>query len=223
MADSSHFTATAGPHQGRPVVYAGAPLHEARAAMIMLHGRGGMAADILTVAEQLGQPGFSFVAPEAAGNVWYPLTYSAPLAANEPYLSSALLAVEEVVQRIDQAGVPPERLILLGFSQGACIALELAARHPRRYGGVAALSGALIGPLDTPRDYRGSLAGTPIFLGCGDQDEHFSTETIDHAAEVMRRLAGDVTERIYPNMGHVIHQDELEFVRGMMSALLVLD
>jgi phospholipase/carboxylesterase len=223
MADSSHFNVPAGPHQGQPVVYAGVPLQHARAAIVMLHGRGGTAADILTVAEHLGQPDFAFVAPEAADNVWYPLKYGAPLAANEPWLSSALLAVEALVDRIEEAGVPPERLIFLGFSQGACIALEFAARRPRRYGGVAGLSGALMGPPGTPRDHHGSLAGTPIFLGCGDRDEHFSTETVDHASEVMRRLGGDVTERIYPNMGHIIHQDELEFVREMMAALLIPD
>jgi len=223
MADSSQVAVPAGPHQGQPVIYAGAPLHEARAAMIMLHGRGSTAADILTVAEHLGQPGFAFVAPEAADDAWYPLKYWAPLAANEPWLSSALLAVEELVYRINEAGVPPERLMFLGFSQGACISLEFVVRRPRRYGGAVALSGALVGPPDTPRGYRGSLAGTPVLLGCGDRDEHFSIEAVDHASEVMRRLGGDVTKRIYPNMGHVIHQDELEFVREMMAALLVPD
>lgn len=214
----------AGPHQGQPVAAAGEPLDRARAAMILVHGRGASAADILTLADELTRGGdaakFAFLAPPAAGNTWYPHSFLASLASNEPGLSSALAAIADALARAGAAGIPPERTILLGFSQGACLALEFAARHARRYGGVAGLSGGLIGPDGTPRDYPGSLAGTPVFLGCSDVDFHIPKERVEHSAEVLRRLGGDVTMRLYPNMGHTVNADELAAVRAMMAALV---
>ena len=207
------------PHHGQPVRMAGEPLESAQAAMLMAHGRGARAEDILTLADELNQPGFAYVAPQAAGNTWYPNRFLVPLEQNEPWLSSALAFVGETLLQIIKAGIPPERIILLGFSQGACLALEFAARHTRRYGGVVGLSGALIGPDDTPRDYPGSLEGTPIFLGCSDVDFHIPKERVDQSAEALRRLDGEVTERLYPNLDHTVNQDELDFVRGMMKAL----
>lgn len=211
--------AAADPHQGQPILAMGEPLDRARAAMVMVHGRGATAHDILTLVPHLPQTGFAFLAPQAAGNVWYPNRFLAPIASNEPWLSSALAVIAGVLRQLGQAGIPPERTMLLGFSQGACLALEFAARHARRYGGVIGLSGGLIGPDDAPRDYAGSLAGTPIFLGCSDADIHIPKERVHHTAEVLRRLGGDVTERLYPNMDHTVNQDELDFVRGMMAAL----
>ena len=208
------------PHHGRQVLTAGAVLSQARAAMVLLHGRGGSAADILSLVEYLDQPGFAYVAPEASGNTWYPHSFLAPLASNEPYLSSALAVVDGVLGDLGAAELPPERTILLGFSQGACLALEYAARHARRYGGVVGLSGGLIGPDGTPRDYPGSLAGTPVFLGCSDIDPHIPKARVDLTAEVLRRLGGDVTERIYPGMGHTINEDEIAVVREIMAGLL---
>jgi predicted esterase len=199
---------------------AGELLESARAAMLMLHGRGARAEDILTLASELGQPGFAYLAPQAAGNTWYPNRFLVPTQQNEPWLSSALTLVAETLARIDQAGIPSERVILLGFSQGACLALEFAARNARRYGGVVGLSGALIGPDDAPREYPGSLAGTPVFLGCSDVDFHVPKERVDQTAEVLRTLGGVVTERLYPNLEHTVNQDEIEFVRGMMQRLL---
>jgi predicted esterase len=157
-----------GPHQGQPILVAGEqlegdPLEQTHVAMILLHGRGATAASMLELAAQWNQPDFTYLAPQAVGNSWYPHGFLAPLASNEPFLSSALTQVEEVLERIAQAGIPPEHTMLFGFSQGACLALEFAARHARRYGGVVGLSGGLIGPDDTPRDYAGSLAGTPSF------------------------------------------------------------
>ena len=212
--------ASAGPHQGQPVLTAGAPLDRARAALILVHGRGGTAADILSLADVLAQPGFAFLAPQAAGNTWYPHSFLAPIASNEPGISSGLAAIAAVLARIEAAGILPERALLLGFSQGACLTLEFVARHARRYGGVAGLSGGLIGPDDTPRDYPGSLAGTPVFLGCSDVDPHIPLARVDLTAAVLRRLGGDVTERIYPGMGHTINRDEIGFVQGMMSSVL---
>jgi predicted esterase len=174
----------------------------------------------LTVADELAQPGFTYLAPQAAGNTWYPNSFLAPISSNEPSLSSGLAVIGEVLARISQAGIPSERTMLLGFSQGACLTLEFLARHARQYGGVAGLSGGLIGPDGTPRDYAGLLAGTPIFLGCSDVDPHIPKKRVQHTAEVLRRLGGDVTARLYPNMGHEINQDEMDFVRGMMTRLV---
>jgi predicted esterase len=212
-----------GPHQGRPAATAGESLDRARAAMILLHGRGATAADILALAVELARDGsgagFAFLAPQAAGNTWYANSFLAPLASNEPGLSSALAVVASLLDRLAGAGLPPERTLLLGFSQGACLALEFAARQARRYGGVAGLSGGLIGPEGTPRDYAGSLAGTPVFLGCSDADPHIPKGRVEHSAEVLRRLGGDVTMRLYPGLGHTVNADELAAVRRMMAPL----
>jgi predicted esterase len=160
------------------------------------------------------------VAPQAAGNTWYPNSFLAPIPSNEPYLTSALARVGEVLAQIGAAGLPPEQTVLLGFSQGACLTLEFIARHARRYGAVAGLSGGLIGPDGIPRDYRGSLAGTPIFLGCSDIDPHIPKERVLHTAEVLRGLGAAVTARLYPGMGHAVNQDEIEFVRSMLAQVL---
>ena len=208
------------PHRGQPVRVAGQPLQRARAAMLMLHGRGARAEDILSLADQFAQPEFAYLAPQAAQNTWYPNRFLAPIAENEPWLSSALEFVEDALKQITASGIPHERTILLGFSQGACLTLEFAARHARRYAAVVGLSGALIGPDDTPRDYQGSLAGTPFFLGCSDVDFHVPKERVDQTAEVLRKLGGDVTEQLYPNMDHTVNQDEIDFVRGMMKIVV---
>jgi phospholipase/carboxylesterase len=218
MATERH--SVQGPHQGQPVRAAGEPLHQAKAAMLMVHGRGARAEDILSLADQFAQPGFAYLAPQAADNTWYPNRFTAPISSNEPWLSSALAFVGDVFNQIREAGILPERIMLLGFSQGACLTLEYAARNARPYGGLVGLSGALIGPDDTPRDYKGSLEGTPVFLGCSDVDFHVPKERVGQTAEVFRRLDGEVTERLYPNMEHTINQDEIDFVRGLMRTLV---
>jgi len=209
-----------GPHQGQPVRLAGEPLDSAPAAMLMIHGRGARAEDILSLAHQFDQPGFAYVAPQAAENTWYPNRFLVPLAENEPWLSSALVLVGDVLAQIISAGIPSERIMLLGFSQGACLTLEFGARNAQRYGGLVGLSGALIGPDGTPRNYTGSFVGTPVFLGCSDVDFHVPEERVDETAEVLRKLGGEVTERLYPNMDHSVNQDEIDFVRGMMQKLV---
>jgi phospholipase/carboxylesterase len=208
------------PHQGQPVRMAGEPISRARAAMVMVHGRGAHAEDILTLTDQLVRPGFVFIAPQAAGNTWYPNRFLAPISSNEPWLSSALAFLSRVLTQITSYGIPFERTMLLGFSQGACLALEYAARNPRRFGGLVGFSGALIGPDDTPRNDTGSLAGTPVFLGCSDVDIHVPKERVKHAADLFRRLGGDLTERLYPNMEHTINQDEIDIVRAMMAEII---
>jgi phospholipase/carboxylesterase len=201
-----------------PVLEAGEKLAKARAAMILLHGRGATAEDIMTVGAELSQPGFAYLAPQAAGNAWYPNPFTAPLEANEPYLSSALEVVETLLARVEET-VPAQRVVLLGFSQGACLTLEFAARHARRYGGVIGLSGGLIGPDRTPRDYPGDFEGTPAFLGCSDVDPHIRKDRVQEAAEVLKRMGAQVTMRLYPGLGHTVNQDEIDAVRKIVEAV----
>src|ERR1700674_1856493 len=196
-----------GPHQGQLLLRAGEPLPTARAAMILVHGRGASAADIMTIGAELMHPGFAYLAPEAAGNAWYPHPFTAPLESNEPYLSSALEVIEKLLARVEET-IPAERVILLGFSQGACLTLEFAARNARRYGGVVGLSGGLIGPDGTPRDYPGAFEGTPAFLGCSDVAPHIRKDRVLEAAEIYKRMGAHVTARLYPGMGHTVNQDE---------------
>lgn len=207
-------------HQGQPIFLAGADLGEARAAMVMLHGRGATAQSILWLAEELQQPDFVYIAPQAAGSTWYPHSFLQPIPMNEPYLSSALEAVDDVIQKLVDAGYSHDRIMVLGFSQGACLGVEYVARHARRYGGVAGLSGGLIGPEGTPRNYQGSLDGTPVFLGCAEVDAHIPKARVVHTGEVLRMMDARMTVRLYPNMGHIISDDEIQFVREMMTDLL---
>ena len=208
----------AGPHDGQPVLLAGEPLDRALAAMILVHGRGASAHDIMTIAAELAEPGFAFLAPEAAGGAWYPNRFMEPLESNEPWLTSALETVGRVLALVEEQ-IPAPRVILLGFSQGACLTLEFAARNARRYGGLVGLSGGLIGPDDTPRDYAGSLDGTPVFLGCSDVDPHIPAGRVREAAGVLEPLGGKVTVKLYPGMGHEVNKDELDHVRQLMAAL----
>ncbi|NUO84146.1 dienelactone hydrolase family protein [candidate division KSB1 bacterium] len=209
------------PHQGQPVLHAGARLEQARGAMIMLHGRGATAESILALAEEFQQKDFAYLAPQAAGGTWYPNRFLAPTASNEPWLSSALAVVDNVVAQVLAAGIPTERIMLLGFSQGACLALEYAARNAQRYGGVVGLSGGLIGAEGEPRQDRGTFNGTPIFLGCSEVDFHIPRERVEHAAKILQTLSGEVTTRWYRNMDHTVNHDEIKFVRSMMAAVAV--
>lgn len=189
----------------------------ARAAMILVHGRGASAADIMTLGAELMHSGVAYLAPQAAGNAWYPNPFTAPMKSNEPFLSSALEVVGSLLASIEMS-VPADRVILLGFSQGACLTLEFAARNARRYGGVAALSGGLIGPEGTPRDYPGSFDGTPTFLGCSDVDPHIGKDRVLEAAQVLQRMGAKVTAKLYPGMGHTVNGDELQAVREIVVA-----
>lgn len=209
-----------GPHQNQPVRIAGMDPGAARGAMVMLHGRGATAESILSLVPALGLNDFAYLAPQAGGNSWWPQSFLAPIPQNEPGITSAMQAVEDVISRVEAAGVPADRTILLGFSQGACLAAEFAARRARRYGGVASLSGGLIGPDGTRRDYSGSLDGTPVFLGCSDVDSHIPAERVRESAVVLQRLGGDVRMRLYPGMSHTIIEDELGAVRAMMNLVV---
>jgi predicted esterase len=206
-----------GPHQNQPVRTTGAPLQQARGAMVMLHGRGATAESILTLSASLNAPDFSYLAPQAGNNSWWPYSFLADIPKNEPGISSAMQAVEDVLERVAAGGVPLKRTVLLGFSQGACLAAEFAARHAQRFGGVVSLSGGLIGPDGTPRNYTGALRGTPVFLGCSDIDAHIPAERVRLTAKVLEQLGGSVDMRIYPGMGHTINDDEVDAVRSIME------
>lgn len=201
------------------VVRAGAPLEAARAAAVLIHGRGATAEGMLALGGAFGAKDVALIAPQAPARSWYPQSFLAPLAENEPHLSQALGIVGETVDALAGQGLGPERVILIGFSQGACLALEYAARTARRYGGVAGLSGGLIGPPGTPRAYPGSLGGTPVFLGCSDVDAHIPEARVHESADVLTALGGTVTMRIYPGMAHTIVDDEIRHVRSLIEAL----
>ena len=207
------------PHKGQAVLRGGALLAAARTALILIHGRGASAEDIYPLGEEVaaGIPGVALVAPQASGNAWYPQRFLAPLAQNEPYLGSALGVVAGLVDEIARAGVAAERIVLVGFSQGACLSLEFAARNPRRYGGVAGLSGALIGPPGSPRAPVGSLDGTPVYLGCSDRDAHIPLASVEESAGILAKLGARVTKSIFPGMGHTVNAEELAAVRGIVS------
>lgn len=212
--------ASSDPHRNAPVHTAGAPLEEAPAAMILIHGRGASAASILGLARDLAVPEVAYLAPQAAGHTWYPYSFMAPMEQNEPGLSSALNRLGTLIDRVEAAGPPRSQIALLGFSQGACLVTAFAARHPQRYGGVFGLSGGLIGPEGTAFDYDGAMDKTPVFLGCSDRDPHIPLARVRETAAVFERLGADVTERIYEGMGHTVNRDEIAFVRDRLTALV---
>jgi len=204
-------------HDEQPVLTHGAPLETAHAAIIMLHGRGATAESMLSLAPLIDTEGVTFLAPQAANNTWYPHPFTASLESNEPWLSSALARVGQMLSIVADAGIPMASTYLLGFSQGACLVLEYAARHAQYCGGVIGLSGGLIGPDGSPRNYPGNMDGAPVFLGCSDLDVHVSKGRVIESASVFRRLGADVTLRLYPNMGHTVNDDEIAFVRQLLT------
>lgn len=197
----------------------GAALEDAKAAMILVHGRGATAASILTLTEEVKGPSFAYLAPQAPGLTWYPFSFLAPIKQNQPELDHALATLGAALAAVEGAGIPAEHTILLGFSQGACLASEYAARNARRYGGIIALSGGLIGPRGTPREYPGSLAGTPVFLGCSDVDPHIPVWRVEETAAVLEEMGAEVTKRLYPGMAHTVNEDEISFLQQMMDRL----
>jgi predicted esterase len=209
------------PHQGTPLQSLGSELSQAKSAMILLHGRGASAEDILGLAQAFTLPADMIVlAPQARGSTWYPQRLIAPLEMNEPYLSSALKRVSEVVALLQQSSIPAEKIIIGGFSQGASLSIEFVLRNSRRWGGLLAFSGGHIWPLDIPRQpAAGSLAGTPVFLGCSDVDPHIPLARVEETESLLTTMGAQVTKRIYPGMGHSINQDEIDTAQALISAL----
>ncbi|MCC6453805.1 MAG: dienelactone hydrolase family protein [Caldilineaceae bacterium] len=205
------------PHLDAPIYYAGKPLGQSPNAMIMLHGRGSSADNILSLAAEFQRPGWTYIAPQATNNTWYPYPFLAPIPQNEPYLSSALQLIQSLLLRLADVDILPSQTVLLGFSQGACLATEFAARHAQAYGGVIGLSGGLIGPPGTPRDYPGEFMDTPVFLGCSDRDAHIPLERVHESAAVFETMGASVLTRIYPGMAHTINADELTHVTAILD------
>jgi predicted esterase len=201
-------------HGGQPTLAEG---RSGTAALVLVHGRGASAESMLALGRELRIEGLALIAPQAAGNTWYPYSFLAPIKQNQPGLDSALRRIESIVEDLVASGIPSRRIALLGFSQGACLTLEFVARHPRRYGAVMGLTGGLIGPPDAPRDDPGSLGGTPVFLGAGDPDPHVPFARVRETAEVLTRMGATVELRRYPGMPHSIGEDELDVCRRMLK------
>jgi len=209
--------ATTDPHADQPVLEMGPRPSAARLAAILLHGRGASAEDMLALASELRTADVAYLAPQAAGNSWYPHSFLTAIDLNEPWLTSALGRVTALIGSLEVQGITSERIAIMGFSQGGCLTLEFAARHARRYGAVIGLSGGLIGPPGTRRDYAGSLDGTPVFLGCSDIDAHIPVERVHESTTALRRLGAIVDERIYRGMGHTVNVDEIKAVRELLG------
>lgn len=184
--------------------------------MIMVHGRGASAEDMLGLAAEFGTTDVACLAPQAAGRTWYPCSFLSPLQDNEPGITSGLRVIAGLVDGLVAQQIPHERIALLGFSQGACLSLEFAARHPQQYAAVVGLSGGLIGPPGTPRDYPGSFGRAPVFLGCSDIDAHIPLARVQETADVFRRMEALVDERIYQHMGHTVNEDEIQAVKALL-------
>jgi predicted esterase len=206
------------PHAGEPILHRGPDATKARRVVILVHGRGDSAEGILTLADAFAIDDVAWVAPQAAGNTWYPYSFLAPMDRNEPGLSSGLDAIGTLVSTLGSQGVTHERVVLMGFSQGACLSLEFAARNARRYAAVVGLSGGVIGPPGTPRDYQGAFDGTPVFLGCSDIDPHIPVDRVHETADVFRRMGAQVDERIYPRMGHTVNDDEIRAASELLGS-----
>jgi phospholipase/carboxylesterase len=215
------MSADADPHAGQPVEHRGAALEDAERAVVLLHGRGARALGMLQFAEDLPNGDTAFLAPQASRATWYPKSFLEPTAENEPHFSSALALVGDVLDDVTDH-VPRERVLLLGFSQGACLASEFVARNPDRYGGLVVFSGGLHGPEGTTWEYGDegeSLDGTPVFLGCSDRDPHIPAERVHDTRDVFESMRAEVTERIYEGMGHGVNEDELEVAAEMVADL----
>jgi phospholipase/carboxylesterase len=207
------------PHHNQPILYRGKPLGSAKAAVILVHGRGASAEDILSLAEELSFPEFAYYAPEAADHSWYPYSFLAPFERNQPWLDSALRLLARIVEDTIAGGVPRNKIALMGFSQGACLSTEFISRNAVQYGALIAFTGGLIGPLGTQFAYSGDLAGTPCFLGAGDPDAHVPWARVEESAAVLAKLGGEVTLRRYPGMPHTINDEEIERARNILSGL----
>lgn len=208
-----------GPHRGQVIHTSGTPVDEATGVVILIHGRGATAPSILELAGLLDQPGIAYLAPQAAGSTWYPYPFTQPREVNEPGLSSAHAVVTTMIELLEAEGIEADDIVLLGFSQGACLATDVAALNPQSYGGVIGFSGGLIGDELDASTFDGSLDETPVFLGCSDIDPHIPVERVHETAEILSDLDADVTVAIYPGMGHTINPDEIEQARKIVQRI----
>lgn len=207
------------PHEGQPVLEVGKPLGEAPVAVIMVHGRNAGPENILDLVLRLARSEVTYLAPAAANRSWYPYSFMAEIASNEPGISSGIAVLASLVARVEAAGIPRDHVVVLGFSQGACLATEFAVRHASRFGGVVAFSGGAIGPPGTTWDESGRFDGTPVFFGCSDVDSHVPASRVIESAELCARMGASVTKRIYPGMGHLVNDDEIAWAQGLIDSV----
>lgn len=200
----------------KQIVPAGKALTEAQKVLIMVHGRGGSAEDILSLSQYLNVTDYALLAPQATNHSWYPLSFLAPPAQNEPWLSSALDVLAELVTDITSQGIPKENIYFLGFSQGACLTMEFITRNAARYGGAVAFTGGLIGDKIYPENYSGDFAQTPVFIGTSNPDPHVPVERVYATVNILKNMNADVTEKVYTNMGHTISQDEITLANQLI-------
>jgi phospholipase/carboxylesterase len=213
-----HYKNISEPHQNQPVIQSGAELDVAKAVMIMIHGRGAMAENILSLTAEFNIDGVAYLAPQAKGNTWYPFSFLYPVEKNEPGISSGLTLIDSIVNMVLQKGFTSEQIYLLGFSQGACLSLEYVAQNPKKFGGVFGLSGGLIGPALNSLSYDGNLGGVEVFLGCSDVDPHIPLERVHQTEEIFKKLGANVTKRIYKGMAHTVNQDEIDFITALVKS-----
>lgn len=198
------------------IIERGSPIQKAKKALILLHGRGASAYDILALADEFVSDSFYVAAPQATNNTWYPYSFMSNESKNEPWLSSSIEIVLKLIQETSKI-IPLTNIYIMGFSQGACLSLEATARHPNSYGGVAAFSGGLIGEELNTEKYKGSFNGTPIFIGNSDVDPHIPLLRTKESAALLKKMGAQVTLKIYPNMPHTINEDEIETVRTLFN------
>ena len=206
-----------GVHKNQHVLHYGALLDDAKAVMIMVHGRGASAQDILSLAYEIDLPDTTYIAPQAKNNTWYPNSFLTPIEKNEPELSSGLSVIDSIAEMLLTKGFSSEQIYLLGFSQGACLSLEYAARNPRKYGGIFGLSGGLIGEVLNQNNYSGNFEGTEVFLGCSDVDPHIPLQRVNETEIIFKNLGASVTKRIYKGMPHTVNEDEIDFVKSTIK------
>jgi phospholipase/carboxylesterase len=202
-------------HQ-KHVLLKGRKLGEAERVLVMLHGRGANAEDILSMANYLNVKEFTLLAPQATGNSWYPNSFLAPPYTNEPWLSSAISLLDDITGDITENGVDFNNIFFLGFSQGACLTLEFVTRNARKYGGVAAFTGGLIGDKIYEQNYSGDFDSTPVFIGTSDPDHHVPVQRVLDSVKILKDMNAQVTNKIYKNMGHTINEDEIETVNNLI-------
>ncbi len=208
-----------GPHQNQQVVARGPAPEEAKMAMILIHGRGASAQSMLMFADEFKRNDIHYRALQASRHTWYPRSFMAPKEMNQPGIKSGLQAIYNQIENLKGSGISTDKIVLLGFSQGACLTTEFAARHPQKYGGIVGFSGGLIGETVDSEDYSGSLEQTPVFLGCSDRDPHIPQERVDETEQVFKQLDGDVTKNIYQGMGHTVNKDEIRNVNRILSTI----
>ncbi len=209
------------PHHSSKILVEGTELDKAKAVMIMIHGRGATAESILDISQYFIVDDVSYIAPQANEGVWYPFSFLMPTEQNEPGITSGLQKISEIVDHVVASGISEQKIMLLGFSQGACLSLEWTARSSKNIGAVFGLSGGLIGPNGTKRNYSGTLENTSVFLGCSDVDFHIPKERVIESAEVFKRLNATVTLNLYPNMGHTVNDDEIDNINSIMKNVLI--